>query len=141
MSFAKHRMVSQLVTHEGIRLKPYRDSEGILTIGVGRNLEDKGISESEAMILLDNDITDAYLDSQRLVPNFARLNGPRKQVIVNMMFNLGWPRLRGFKKMLAALAREDFDEAAREMLDSKWAGQVGLRAVQLADIMRRGTND
>jgi lysozyme len=126
--------------HEGLRLKPYLDTVGVLTIGVGRNLEDKGISESEAMLMLDHDIDDAILDVQAVTgrPTFLKLNGPRRAVLINMAFNLGRTRLRSFKNMLRCVEQGDFEGAAREMLDSKWAVQVGQRAVELADIMRTG---
>ena len=136
--FDKMRMASILTRHEGLRLRPYKDSEGILTIGVGRNLEDVGISESEAQHMLNNDIQDAYMGAMMNFPTFRTINGPRKRVIVNMVFNLGITRLLRFRKMRAALAGYDYEEAAKEMLDSKWAEQVGQRAIELAEVMRTG---
>jgi len=134
----RDRLKAQLLRHEGIRTKPYEDSEGILTIGVGRNLEDKGLSESEVMYLLNNDIDDAYMNCRRLIPGFSRMNGVRKGVMVNMMFNLGAPRLMGFRKMMAALRIGDYETASYEMLDSKWHRQVGERARELAKQMKEG---
>jgi lysozyme len=139
--YDKMRMVEVLVRHEGMRLKPYLDSEGIMTIGVGRNLEDKGISESEAMHLLNNDVQDAYMEAFDQVPGFPGMNGVRKRVMVNMVFNLGITRLKGFRRMFVALKLGDFENASREMLDSKWASQVGNRALELANQMRTGVND
>lgn len=141
MQYDKMRMAEILVRHEGMRLKPYLDSEGIMTIGVGRNLEDKGISEHEAMHLLSNDIQDAYMEAFDKVPGFPAMSGVRKRVMVNMVFNLGMPRLSGFRRMFVALKLGDFENAAREMLDSKWASQVGNRALELAEQMRTGKND
>jgi lysozyme len=134
----RDRLKKQLMRHEGVRVKPYQDSEGILTIGVGRNLEDKGLSESEVMFLLNNDIEEAYMECQRIIPGFRVMNSVRRQVLVNMAFNLGIPRLMGFKKMMAALRIGNYEEAAVEMLDSKWARQVGDRALELAEMMRKG---
>lgn len=132
------RLEKQLIDDEGLRSKVYKDSEGIETIGVGRNLRDKGLSRAECMILLGNDIDDALADARALVPNFDQLNDARQEVLVNMSFNLGRARLAGFKKFLAAIAIQDFGRAAVEMMDSKWAQQVGSRAVRLRDAMRDG---
>ncbi len=135
------RLKTQLMRHEGVRTKPYEDTEGILTIGVGRNLEDKGLSESEVNMLLDNDINDALIECTRLIPAWHRMNGVRKQVLVNMMFNLGAPRLMNFVKLMAAVKIGDYETAAAEMLDSKWARQVGDRALELSRMMRNGVQD
>lgn len=131
------RLKAQLRVHEGIRYKPYKDTVGKLTIGVGRNLDDKGISESEAAILLDNDIREATIMAATL-PCFRSLDGTRQAVLVNMVFNMGIYRVKRFRKMLAALDLGDFHEASQEMLDSKWADQVGSRAVELSEQMRTG---
>lgn len=130
------RLKAQLVRHEGLRLKPYRDTVGKLTIGVGRNLDDVGITEDEAGQLLDNDVTRAYHELVRAVPSFGSLDEDRQHVLLDMAFNLGVPRLLEFKKMLAAVESRDFDQAAAEMLDSRWARQVGRRAETLAAMMR-----
>jgi len=130
----------QLIRHEGVRLKPYRDSEGKLTIGVGRNLDDVGISREEALFLLDGDILQAQAGVIRYLPWSARLDRPRFEVLVNMAFNLGIKGLLGFPKFLIALEDGHYGDAAREMLDSKWATQVGQRAVELAGIVRLGVD-
>lgn len=138
----------QLERHEGLRLKPYRDTVGKLTIGVGRNLSDKGISHDEAMMLLDGDMAEARRDA-RTLPFFIDLDSVRQDVVTNMVFNLGLTRLNHFRKMKAALEAGDFHTAAAEMLDSKWAQQVGDfpprpghpyggRAWELAQMMRTG---
>lgn len=126
-----------LIRHEALRLKPYEDSEGILTIGVGRNLEDKGISEEEAFLLLDNDIK-VVLDECRQFPWFEGLSQVRKDVVANMVFNLGFSRFRRFIKTIAYIELGQYDAAAIEMMDSKWARQVKGRAVELADKMSHG---
>lgn len=128
----------QLIRDEGLRLKPYRDTVGKLTIGVGRNLEDVGISHEEAMLLLDHDIARAEAEVNAHLPWSRQLGEPRRAVLVNMAFNLGIGGLLQFRRALAAMQRGDYDLAAREMLDSKWAEQVGARATRLARQMREG---
>jgi len=130
------RVTAQLVRHEGLRLKPYRDTVGKLTVGVGRNLDDVGVTEEEAMHLLHNDVTRVWHDLTRAVPSFGALDEDRQHVLIDMAFNLGVPGLLKFRKMLDAVERRDFERAASEMLDSKWATQVGQRAVTLAGMMR-----
>lgn len=125
-------LVAELVRHEGLRTKPYRCTQGKLTIGVGRNLDDNGISEAEAMQMLRNDIYHCKEDLKRSIPVYETLDDRRKDVLINMCFNLGITRLRGFKKMFAALERGDFIAASDEMLDSRWARQVGKRSQELA---------
>ncbi len=124
-----------LIRHEGLRLKPYLDTQGIVTIGVGRNLESNGISQDEAMMLLEHDIERAEKDAAGY-PWFAGLNVARQNVIVSMLFNLGKDRFAGFGRLIDALEKSDFQKAADEMLSSKWAGQVRNRAVELAIMMR-----
>ncbi len=130
------RLREMLVIHEGLELKPYRDTVGKLTIGVGRNLDDVGIARSEALFLLDNDIENSITE-MRSFQWFDNLDLERKVVLVNMHFNMGLDRLRGFKKMLVAVKLGEYEEAAEEMLDSKWAKQVGNRAIELAEMMRQ----
>jgi len=129
---------AQLVRHEGLRDKPYVDTTGHLTIGVGRNLYDRGISPDEAMYLMENDIEDAEDTARGLVFNFEGLSAVRKQALVNLAFNLGHQRMSQFKKMLGALEHEDFKAAASHLLDSKYAKQVKGRAHELARMLERG---
>ena len=133
----KKQALSFLQEHEGYRQFPYADSLGIQTIGYGRNLESRGISEPEASYLLSNDIAEAekMLD---VYPYYYKLNGERKAVMIDMMVNMGSPRLAGFLKMHAALVEQDYELAALEMLDSKWALQVGQRALTLSHVMHSG---
>ena len=128
----------QLIRHEGYRQFPYKCSAGKLTIGIGRNIEERGISEDEAKYLLHNDIEACKIELNLLFPIVKVLNSSRYNVLINMCFNMGIKRLNGFKKMWAALAVGDYDEAAKQMLDSKWAWQVGTRSVELAEIMING---
>lgn len=126
-----------LVRHEALRLRPYRDSVGKLTIGVGRNLDDVGISEPEAMLLLSNDIGAAKTEAQKLLW-FGRLDSVRQDVIIDMIFNLGLPKFLLFKDTIQAIEMANWPEAAAHMLNSKWAAQVGKRADELAQMMLTG---
>lgn len=128
---------SQLERHEGLRLKPYRDTVGKLTIGYGRNLEDVGVSRDECNLLLNNDI-DMIEGQLMTVDEYQALDSVRQTVLVNMGFNMGFYGLMKFAKMWAAIGRQDWEGAAWEMLNSKWASQVGVRAVELSEIMRAG---
>lgn len=128
----------QLIGHEGLKLKPYRCTSGKLTIGVGRNLDDKGITEEEAIALLQNDITYFEEELRRRLPSFRTFSGCRQAVLINMAFNLGVRGLLNFKNMLNALEREDYDEAAIELLNSHYAVQVGIRAHELAEQLQTG---
>jgi lysozyme len=131
---------TQLKKHEGLRLRPYKDSVGKSSIGWGRNLDDKGISQEEAELLLTNDIADAEDDARRLLTDalFDLLSDNRKAIIINMAFNLGYARLSRFTALLGALKAGQFAAAAREMRNSVWATQVKGRAEELAVLMEKG---
>lgn len=131
----RQRLTEQLIRHEGLRLKPYTDTAGKLTIGVGRNLTDVGLSSAEVFTLLEHDI-DAAMHGCAAFPWFSGLSPVRQRVIVDMFFNLGASRFRLFVRMIRALAIGNFDLAASEMLASEWAKQVGVRAIDLARMMR-----
>ena len=126
--------------HEGFRGKPYRCTAGKLTIGYGRNIEDNGITEAEASFLLDNDLKRCEAECRQAFSWFDNLDDIRQGVIVEMDFNLGLKKFKGFRKMLAACEKQDYELAAREMLDSLWARQVGQRAKILADLMKGKNN-
>lgn len=128
----------QLIRHEGYRQFPYKCSAGKMTVAIGRNLDDRGISKDEAKYLLHNDIVICKQELNLLYPIVRVLKPSRYNVLINMCFNIGIKRLSGFKKMWNALNIGDYDEASRQMLDSKWAKQVGVRADELASIMRVG---
>ena len=130
-----------LIHQEGMKLNPYRDSVGKITIGCGRNLDDKGITHEEAMMLLNSDIADAIDDVQHVCSIYEHLSRPRQMVLISMAFNLGRARLNTFVRFLGAIHREDWEDAAEEMLQSKWAKQVGQRAVILAQMMRHNTSE
>jgi lysozyme len=128
---------AHLVRDEGLRLKPYRDTVGKLTVGVGRNLDDVGITEEEALHLLRNDIARVAQECQQF-PWFGALDDVRQAVVLNMVFNLGITKFKGFHNTITSIARADYEDAASRMLQSRWANQVGNRAVRLAEMMRTG---
>lgn len=113
------------------------DTVGKITIGVGRNLSDVGISRDEALILLDHDIDAAVADLASFAW-FRDLDSVRQRVLVDMRFNLGPSRFRGFKGLLAAVAERDYDDAALHMQRSLWFTQVKSRGVRLVAMMRTG---
>ena len=119
----------------GLRLTPYHCPAGKLTIGVGSNLEDKGITEQEALTLLGNDIEECRRDLEEIFQGFDLLPEPVQLVLVDMRFNLGPNRFRNFKRMIAAVKNQDFNGAAAEMKDSRWYSQVGERAKTLVKMM------
>ena len=151
--------MEKLIAHEGLRLQVYEDSLGIATIGIGRNLEDRGITpeelawmdipnmaivhtmgitEADAVYLAQNDVQIVEEELLRSHPCVENLDAVRQLVLVDMAFNMGVPRLGKFKKMWAAIHENNFEEAAKEMLDSRWANQVKSRATKLAHAMHTG---
>ena len=133
------RIKEQLLRHEDLRLKPYRCTAGKLTIGIGRNLDDCGISQTEAYVLLENDIQNCERQLLDEIPEiYNGLDEVRKLVLLNMCFNLGIGGLLGFNNTLAFIAAGDWERAANGMLASKWAKQVGRRAIELSELMRKG---
>lgn len=130
---------AELMRDEGVKLKPYHDTVGKLTIGVGRNLDDVGISEAEAAQLLDSDIERTASALDKALPWWRSLDEVRQRVLLNMAFNMGINSLLGFKNTLAAIQAGKYEDAAAGMLSSKWAQQVGQRAQRLASMMQKGT--
>jgi len=116
-----------IIKHEGMKTKPYTDTVGKLTIGVGRNLDDNGIDADEAMYLLRNDIQNTQNDLKSIFSDFDELPENVKLALTDMMFNLGKPRFLKFKKMIQAIRNKEFKEAARQAKDSKWCKQVKSR--------------
>lgn len=126
-----------LSSQEGFKLKPYKDTAGKITIGVGRCLDDIGISPDEAMMMLDNDIERA-INSARVFKWFDGLSDTRQNAIICMIFNLGLGGFSEFKNMIKAFEDKDYALASKEMLDSKWSAQVGNRATILARMVSDG---
>ena len=132
-----NNLISMLKRHEGRRLKPYLCTADKLTIGYGRNLDDNGISEDEALYLLQNDI-DACYSELNVFNWFQELDQVRQQALVDMRFNLGLPRFLSFKKMIARLIAKEYSQAAEEIINSLYAKQVGDRANEIAYMIERG---
>jgi lysozyme len=127
-----------LQTDEGIRFKPYVDTTGNTSIGIGRNLTAKGLSLAEIETLLDNDVAEACRNLDLNIPWWRQQTEARQQALANMCFNLGWGGLSEFKQMLSAMQVGDFNRAADAALASEWASQVGQRAVRISNLIRRG---
>ena len=161
----KHTLEDQLILHEGLRLEVYKCPAGFWTVGVGRNLESKGltgveqkfifgrdgmskqevierlkeqgITKDQAMWIMANDISECVKDLKTF-DWFDKLDDIRAKVVVDMRFNLGAGGFRQFKKMIAALAAGDYKQAAAEMVNSKWYHQVGNRGKRLVRMMESG---
>jgi lysozyme len=128
-----------LLRDEALRTYAYQDSEGYLTIGVGRNIDrrgGKGLTPTECLYLLDNDVKDVIAQLDAAFPWWKQLDPVRQSVLANMCFNLGLSRLRQFKGFLGALQAGNYAAAAAEMEDSLWYKQVGARAARLVDKMK-----
>ena len=128
---------AHLIWAEDEVLNLYPDSEGILTIGVGHNIEEKGISRAVSRLMLQEDVDEVFTDLEHL-DYFAFLDPTRQLVIADMVFNLGLPKFLRFVKLNAALAIHDYTLAAHEMIDSKWYRQTKRRAKKLVKAMRTG---
>ena len=126
-----------LLRDEGCGLKPYVDTVGKITVGIGRNLTDRGITLEEAKHLLENDITAVVIELDHKLPWWRGLPEHKQRALANIAFNMGLPRLMNFRKMLAALECGEWDTAAAEALNSAWAEQVGERAQRIAQEFRR----
>ena len=134
----RQRLAAQLRLHEGVEHKLYECTAGYLTIGVGRNIEERGLSDDEIDYLLNNDVNIATDELVAAFDWYADLDPIRQRVVVDMVFNLGMPRFKQFQNMIAAIEAGDWMEASDEMMDSRWAQQVGLRASRLAEMMETG---
>mgnify|MGYP003676116670 FL=1 len=158
MKYDRDELVKMIALHEGIVLNVYQDHLNINTVGIGRNLDDRGITDGE-LLFMNKTIDDVYddglteeeayylcmndiaivekelLDSKPVV---NQLTDVRQMVLVDMAFNMGVPRLKLFKNMWLAIEKVNYPLACAEMLDSKWANQVGKRAVRLSEAMKNG---
>lgn len=124
---------------EGLRLAAYADGGGVLTIGYGHTAgvqEGDACTQAQADLWLDQDAKIAVASLDCHASWWKRLPEPVCRGLANACFNLGWPRLSGFGKMLAALEARDYATAADEALDSLWAKQVGARADRIAALFR-----
>ena len=159
MKYNRQDLIDKLVVSEGLRLQVYKDTLGIDTIGIGRNLEDRGITkeelewmdipnidvvyemgitEADAVYLAENDVQIVEEELVRAHPCVDSLDAVRQLIVIDMAFNMGVPRLNKFKMMWAAIHDEDYPTAAKEMLNSRWANQVKGRATKLANAMHNG---
>lgn len=128
---------ADLERDEGVCLTPYKDTVGVMTIGIGHNLQ-MGISPAVKDLIFEEDIADVVAELDRNAPWWRGLSETRQRALANMAFNLGWPRLSNFKNTLAALEAGDFEKAAVEAMDSKWARQVKGRAERIAKLILEG---
>jgi len=158
MKYNRDELVKMIAIHEGIVLNVYQDHLGIDTVGIGRNLQDRGITdgelsfinktmdevyengltEEEAYYLCMNDIAIVEKELLASKPIVNQLNDVRQMVLVDMAFNMGVPRLMKFKNMWLAIEKVNYQLANEEMIDSRWAGQVGSRAMKLSLAMKNG---
>ena len=125
-------VVDDIKRDEGLRLKPYICTAGKLTIGYGRNIEDRGVTEEEAEYLLSNDLLLVTKQLRSKIDYFDDLPQNVQEALINMCFNLGITRLMKFKRMFKALEIGNYERAATESLSSRWARQVGARADRIA---------
>lgn len=125
--------------HEGKRNTPYKDSEGILTVGYGRNLRDVPFSDDEIDLMFENDFR-AAVDRAESFFVYPALNEARRGVLIEMIFQMGAKGVSKFVKFLDAAAEGDWQKAHDELLDSLWAKQTPERAEKLAKIFLKGEN-
>lgn len=140
MSVDRALLRAQLIRHEGKRKHPYRDTTGHLTVGVGRNIDAVPFSDDEIDLMLHNDI-DRCIHDLVTFSWFPALDSVRQRALVDMRFNLGPGGFRGFKKFIAAMERGAYADASEHMLNSRWANQVGRRAIRLAFMVKTGIDD
>jgi lysozyme len=129
-----------IARHEGRRNSIYRDSRGIWTIGIGHNVESNGLTIPDEMVdsIFDNDLKNAIDPLQKNLPWFSSLDEVRQAVLIDMSFQLGWPKLSLFKQFLTFLQHGLYFEASREMLNSAWAVQVPDRSKELSWMIEKG---
>ena len=135
------KLLEMLKRHEGVKSHVYLCSAGYETIGVGRNISKSGmgLSDDEVDYLLENDIERVIKELSSEYPWFNTLDDVRKDAMIDISFNLGATRLRGFKRALAAMEVADYTTAAKEFLDSKWSRDVKGRATELCYMIETGS--
>jgi len=134
-------IVEMLKQHEGVETHAYKCTANKTTIGVGRNIDPGGgigLSDDEIEYILANDIKRVNAELVDTFKWYKKLDAPRKDAMMDMAFNMGLPRLKQFKKSLAAMANADYELAAVNFLKSRWARQVGQRAITVTDMIRSG---
>jgi lysozyme len=135
MAFADD-LERQLARDEGVRRTVYADSRGVPTIGIGHNLRDRPLSDRAIRTIFEDDVAETEAELVARLPWVADLSEPRRGAFLNLAFNLGVGGLLGFQRTLAAAQAGRWDDAARELLDSTYARQVGTRADRLAEQLR-----
>lgn len=136
-----NRLADQLAKHEGVKRFAYKCPAGKWTIGVGRNIDEDGglgLSDGEIYTLLNNDIQRTDEELTNAFRFYEDLDRVRKDAMINICFNLGLTRLRGFRLALKLMETKDYHEASVEFLDSLWASQVGQRALDVAHMIKYG---
>lgn len=134
-------LTERIIDHEGLRLFPYKDTMAKMTIGVGRNIQDRGISRDEAMYLLKNDIEMAKRELSHF-DWFTKLDTVRQEVLIELHFNIGLTKVLKFKSMISFLGEGYYINAATQLLKSLWASQVGeRRAKDMANRLKTGKYD
>ena len=136
------KLLEMLKRHEGVEHHIYRCSAGFWTLGVGRNVDPQGglgLSDDEVDYLLQNDIERVIKELSAEYRWFNSLDDVRKDAMIDISFNLGATRLRGFKRALAAMEVADYKMAAKEFLDSKWSRDVKGRATELCYMIEMGS--
>ena len=127
--------------HEGTgpvrngRYFPYACPAQKLTIGFGRNIEERGISEDEAEFLLHNDVQECIRFLKKAFYKFDSFLQIRQIALIDMSYNLGFAGFLKFKKMVAAIYKEDWEEVAAQAKDSKWYDQVGDRGKKIVEML------
>lgn len=134
----KAKLRQLLLDDEGYRQFPYKCTAGKLTIGIGRNIQDRGITKDEAFYLLNQDIEYFTDFLHNNLPFFKKLSEDRQNALISMCFNLGTAGFMKFKKMIGHLEYGQFDSAVKEMLNSKWVTQVPNRANKLINMIKEG---
>jgi lysozyme len=132
------KLIETLRRHEGVKNTLYKCTSDKWTIGVGRNLEDVGLSEEEIDMLLLNDIVRTKELMDDYIPWHSDLDEVRQEALINFVFNVGIGTTMKFKNAMAALEEHDYDTASTEMLDSNWAKQVGNRAIEITQMIKTG---
>lgn len=134
----RDRLKTQLRVDEGVRNKPYTDTVGKLTIGVGHNLTDKGISDKIVDLLLDDDIDEVIAQADHLFPWWKGMSDVRQEAFLNWLFNVGIGKAQLFVNTLKAFKDSRWADAAQGLQDSLWYQQVGKRAQRIVDAVRQG---
>ena len=134
-------LLEQLKDFEGLELKAYQCTAGKTTIGLGRNLDDYGITEEEAYYLAKNNINELEDELDRAIPWWRQLDDARQRALINLSYNVGTTTLLKFKKSLQYLEDGSYEEAAKEVLDSRWADQVGRRAIFISNVFLTGEEE